>query len=123
MYKKSYLLLFLILSFFILGATSIQAQGTPTENDTISLENVTNIPANSSVTADVILKTGRNVTALTIPVVFTSESGDTLNIDCDSIQWSDWVMGNPPYLYTDAPPYVDSAEKKIIVLDAMYPKA
>jgi hypothetical protein len=116
MYKKSYLLLFLIFSFFIFGATSIHAQGTPTLDDTISLETATNIPANSAVTVDVILKTNRNVTALTVPVMFKSESGDTLNIDCDSIHWSDWVMGTPPYLYTDwSVPYVDSVEKTIIV--------
>lgn len=118
MNKKSFLVLLLIFGFLTLGATSIHAQG-PTEDDTVRISNVV-VDANSSVVVDVVLKSSRNLSAVTVPIVFTKENGDTMNIDCDSIHWSDWVWNNPsqPLDYTGKDTgvnYVDSTKKQIDV--------
>jgi len=121
MNKKTYLLLFLILSFLIFKAVSIQAQG-PTEDATIIVSTVNSVLANSKVTVDVTLNSSKNVAGLTFPFMFKSEAGDTLNIDCDSIHWSDWVRSYPPLYCTgdDPTPYVDNNKKTIIVFAMWY---
>ena len=116
MYKKICLELFLIFSLLIWGAISAHAEITA-EEDTVRIASVS-VDANSSVVVDVELITTKNLAALTVPITFRTASGDTLNIDADSIVWSDWVMSNPPDYYTrddDTATYVDSVEKTVIV--------
>ena len=107
----------LILSLLSIGSISVYAQGTPSLVDTVEVSSIIYIPTQTTVAVEVRLKTPRDLTGLSIPLKFRSAEGDTaLDINCDSIHWSDWVMDYPPITYTgqDTFTYVDSTEKTIV---------
>ena len=108
----------IILSLLSMGSDSAYAKHPPSEDDTVEVFSIFSVPAQTTVEVEVRLKTTRDLHGLVIPLKFRSLEGDTaLDIECDSIHWSDWFWDYPALSYTNQNPglsYVDSTEKKII---------
>ena len=105
----------IILNLLSIGSISAYAQGTPTEDDTVEVSSIFSVPAQTTVAVEVRLKTTHDLSALVIPLKFRSAEGDTaLDIECDSIHWSDWFWDYPAFLYANQNPgesYIDSTKK------------
>ena len=118
MIKKNWMVHFsLIFVLLIFGISSVSAQ-VPTEDDTFTINGVTSVPAQTTVTVDVELSAQHNLSSLIFPLKFRSaDEGDSaLEVECDSIHWSDWFWNNIAFLYTGqnaGESYIDSTEKTI----------
>ena len=96
MRKKSWLIFpALVFAILSLSATSVYAQPT----DSVVVDTVLDVPAETTVTINVRLKTSVNLVGLTIPLKFRHENN--LNVTCDSVHWSeDWFLASEPADYS-----------------------
>jgi hypothetical protein len=99
-----FLLFFLAVLFLGLYSTPVFAQ-----NDSVIVDTINSVPPETTITVEVRLRLSQQVSSFRIPLRFYNE--ENLEIQCDSIHWSDWFYANAPEDYSgkDPAPYFNNS--------------
>ena len=108
-------LFIIIFSLFFLLFCQNNASAQGADPDTVFIECLDHVDAQTTVTVDVRMKTDSSLCGYTIPLIFYNP----LNTDviCDSVQWSSTFWANIPFMYGGD---VFNDEHKVVLWAAYY---
>lgn len=113
MRKKSCVIFFIL----VFGFWSISALVGYAQDHVVLVDSVERVPAETTVTVNVFLKTTSDLSAVEIPLKFYNPNN--LEVQCDSIHWSeDWFWANEADNYSGQggdKSYIDNTEKTVAI--------